>query len=265
MSTSAKFPLISAKTFRAPLLRTLVDLSKGKAGKAFPHSEVYGPCAKAAGVTLDQFGDTSEGKNRVTRWIQEAMKSLKRKHLISSPGRGLWALTAPGVQEALKLGYGKAPKKKAPPEAASTPEVEVSQHPYHDDPYIRHLAAEAVPCFGAFSSQSQFCVGCPIQEACLDAMAAELSFCAELLDREQPQGASEPDRKPPQPAHLEGELSNARLMIATTSSGCGLCVGSIKQGVRCYWVQAGGDRMYLHEACHVKHLKLLAHTPGGST
>jgi hypothetical protein len=57
----------------------------------------------------------------------------------------------------------------------------VATHPYSDDPYIRSLAIENAECFGAFSSRSTICKGCPIQTDCLGAVSARKGELAAQL------------------------------------------------------------------------------------
>lgn len=258
---------VSAKTFREPVLLTLLDLGQGKAGSTVHHTEVYTPCAQKAGVTLDEHGDTSEGKPKVVRWIQEAVKGLRKKHLVESPSKGHWALTVPGAQEARRLKGAQAAKlKPTPPEggqATAPQKMAPDVHPYHDDPYIRFLAAESTSCFGGFSDRSPMCPTCPLKKACMDAMAAELAYCAELLIRkkDKPTPSPEPPRRPQVEPSTEPALEdllilarNVRTMRVPRGSQfkCAVCNKALEPESEGRWVNTPKGRIFFHFSCYAK-------------
>jgi hypothetical protein len=259
---------ISAKTFYTPVLLALFDLSKGKAGQIVSHSAVYAPAARKAGMSLDAHGDTSEGKPKVTRWIQEAVKGLRKKHLMDSPAKGQWALTLPGLQRALHLRSeaAPAPQPRVQP-TTSNPAPALQGHTYHPDPYIRELAVKGTPCFGGFSDRSPVCQTCPLQGACLNAVSVELSFCAELMGRGQgiPEKEPQPRQATPRAVFGEGsvDLTQARDMIVPVSGwSCKVCGKKLPEKSSAKWIQTSSStkntpagRIFMHPACHERLLQ----------
>jgi len=245
---------VSAKTFYEPLLVTLLELSGGKANTAVDHNEVYGPAAQRVNLEIDQFGDNPDGKPKVIRWMQEAVKALRQQHWVDSPAKGKWALTLPGVQEAQRLRSLATPllEQRGPqPLAPHTPKIK--GHPYHDDPHVRLLAAQMSPCIGGYSDKSPVCTTCPIQASCMNEMAVELSYCAELLERQRDQGEKVALRKSqPAGALSQADMGKARLMECTREYTCSVCGKVISQGSKAMWIPTARGRVFLHSACHRK-------------
>ena len=63
----------------------------------------------------------------------------------------------------------------------------IQKHPYSDDPYIRALGTEAVPCYGAWSSRSDTCKECPLVTDCRMQVGAWKSELAGALATEEEQ------------------------------------------------------------------------------
>lgn len=58
-------------------------------------------------------------------------------------------------------------------------------HPYSQDPYIRGLAIQRVPCFGAFSKEHDICTKCPLRTDCLRGVEVRKAEVAARLEREE--------------------------------------------------------------------------------
>ena len=199
---------MSAKQFREPLLKVLGNLTKHTADTEVNFERTYKPIFKIMGITKpEDFGiETSSGKPWPERWVQAAFTQLVKKGQAARAGRGKWALTHDGVTTASKLNAHDGTVLDEPeedveelavdpnegdPEVVSIPVGPVqTQDTYHDDPYLRGLAADLTPCFSNYSDKSTTCETCPLQGACINALAANLSGLATTLVKENKQAAA---------------------------------------------------------------------------
>jgi hypothetical protein len=206
---------LSARDFKAPLLRALGDLTNGTADTPVRYKDTWAPVCGALGITLDQYGTVENGKTQVQTWIGWAFRHLKNEDLGNGVGRGKWALTESGIEayKALLAATGSdSPSVPAealaakdddsaaePAPAAPAPVVtigipfnvgpEQDSSGYHTDPYIRALAVRSTKCFGCYTPRSSVCGGCTLNGACQNLVAAELSALAGQLAHEDEQAA----------------------------------------------------------------------------
>jgi len=194
---------MSAKQFREPLLKVLGNLSNHAANTPINFERTYKPIFKMMGITdPDEFGfEQSSGKPWPERWVQAAFTQLVKRGHAERTGRGKWALTPDGVTKAASLnvctdtepdleddvdvGDILADPNDGDPEGVSLPVGPTKdQGSYHDDPYLRSLAADSTPCFGNYSDKSKTCETCTLKGACINALAGSLSSLAGSLREE---------------------------------------------------------------------------------
>ncbi len=276
----------TAKDFVDPLLAVLLHLSNGQSEVAVPFRNTWDPICTVAGVTLDQYGQDSDGKNWVSQWIGHAFRELKRKKLGLQKGRGRWALTADGVQAAKAAG-SYTPPVAAPPMAAvdddSKPEPDTILPPvtgvslaigpssatdnYHDDPYIRALAVSLTKCYGLHSAKSPICKTCPLQHSCRGKVAGLLSALAAELEAQDLAAIAAAAAPSPTPTETtddsvrddnvpDGGWDNSRAepIICRVGGGvCYRCNDVIVENEPCFWIRddtSTGDKGGLyHPGC----------------
>jgi len=185
---------VSGSDFKDPLLITLGRLSDFRAGVAVFHKDTYAPICTLMEIEEGRYG-TQDGTNAlwVHRWVGDAMKALKGDGLTEQGAkRGRWQLSEEGLQAALRLaeerGLETVPTSTNPEESGDS-EVAPLEMPqptdeYHHDPYLRSLALAETPCRGNYSSRSQTCKCCPLQQSCRNLMAIELSALAATMRKE---------------------------------------------------------------------------------
>jgi len=257
----------SAKDFREDLLRVLASKTGGKADQPVSHKAIYEDVALLKGVGREDHGYQTNTKILwVDRWIQWAFKALVEEGLGKRSGKGQWALTKQGVIVAQDLVGSVATDADDAEDADDTPVVSTgdtvslmvgpgqSEDAYHNDPYIRALAARDSTCFEAYSDKSPTCTRCPMSGACMNAMAAELSSLARELAQEDKEaearrkmGISDP--KPSDdgvdntvPASAMGDKArvagDANLIVVQQQAICKHCGKVIPKGDEGYWIRS---------------------------
>lgn len=260
---------LSGKDFQAPLLAALHALTGGKPAAVVKYRDTYGPIIQAMGIaSLDTHGHNPDGKERVAQWIQYAHKNLKRTGLVLDMGRGQWALTPKGADEASKLTPVPLGAKASDatlisvadpaPSSVSTPVSQNSeQGSYHPDAYIRTVAAENTPCFGHYSHKSSVCGTCSLQGPCINFLAAELSRLAAVLKREDAEAMAKAQKPtapvrpatsatatPATPSNATDfdwsgwDIANKRALIARAAGVCPVCQKTVKKNSKAVWVRA---------------------------
>ena len=252
---------ISAKNFVTPLLLTLGRLSGFKPDVVIRSDATYEPICADMGITIDQFGKPN-GINTFStvRWIQAAFKVLITKGWAAREGRGTWKLTPDGVSKAQSLRDKESPlgdkRNENTTGAGTAMPLPVSQgheetEEYHEDAFIRGLAIEQTPCYGAYSDKSETCSDCPVKNRCLNALAAHLSRLANMLALEdaapevakkQPGPAVQPAKtaNPPRPVtsgatSMSGEIQK---IICQQKSLCKKCGTEVSQGEDAIWIRS---------------------------
>jgi hypothetical protein len=206
------------------------------------------------GVDPQSYGLTELGKPQVERWVQFAFNQLCEKGFATRMGRGKWALTPAGVKEAMLF----APAEQKEPETIETEHPYAPSTPaphYHEDLYIRELAAQATPCIGAFSAQSGLCRECPLQEMCLSAVAAELSRLAKTFVGSVPL-PSEVEKTPSEKAPLLEasfswlEKARTNRVTASRTAVCQYCGSDLEKGSSVVWAHKGSHSGLFHDHCY---------------
>lgn len=310
-------PNFTARSFRDPLLMVLGELTQYKAGEDVPFEKTYDPIFKRLGITDRTIcGATDIGIPWTERWIQFAFKDLCDKGLGARLGRGKWMLTPSGVQASLTLnGATMIAAPVAPPAPVPVPDVTVAPvnptpapvpvqaapvpvtaeglalvistanpDPYHEDEYIRGLAAKDHPCLGAYSDQAPTCRGCGIMNGCMNAVSVVLSRMAldlhaedlrqtagpksstdpltgDILDPLLPLNVSPPPTKAPPSLNPNNpsldwvKTAQAQKITAAVPNKCPLCELSLDKGASAVWchlpgaVKGKGSAMF-HESCY---------------
>jgi len=273
-----------AEDFKTHLLVTLGKLGGFVAEVPVPFRSTYGPICTAMGITLDQFGRDSEGKYRVSQWIGQTFRYLKKEGFTVQPPntRGKWALTLAGVREARSRcseDEGNTQEKEEDTQETTTPMpiIEEPEDPtvgvsypvgpgadeseYHPDPYIRSLAAERTSCFGAFTPRSTVCDQCALSGPCRNFVAARLSALAvglaqkdeeEKAQREAAKNGKPPKTKKPKtktrPPISPGQPGVHQIRNFGNPRPCLVCGELIGHQVECYWLQGDGNGLF-HLEC----------------
>jgi len=210
---------ITPSEFAPHLVAVLGRLTEFTPDKSVPMESTYAPVCEAMGVDEDAMGVSSNGTTKGThRQIGLAMRQLRDKGVTAYAKRGHWCLTIDGAREA-RQGAGLTPvpeaPEAAPPErvAARTGAAEDvvaeeeegaevvrlpvarGRHPYSDDPYIRSLAVERVPCFGAYSRRSDVCKECPLVPDCQGAVSARKGEIAAQMDAQEAKAREDAERR----------------------------------------------------------------------
>lgn len=282
---------ISAKNFQDPLLRVLGEQGGFRPNRPVYYRDAYAAVCETMSIQADDYGvQENTGILWIERWIQWAFKALKGKKLCTAAGRGKWALTPLGVQQARALtnSVPAVPPKVEPPKPKRTVTTKAkapvnlvavptyTEDLYHPDPYIRSLAIQETDCFDAFSTNSTLCGCCPLQGPCLNAQAAHLSRIAMMLaeeDAEAERRASETaqeaagaeaakKRKAAEEAAAEAAKPQGKTgaerwgpatrIVAQQPAVCPACDKEIQQQEDVYWVRSNtGDTAGLfHIACY---------------
>jgi hypothetical protein len=264
---------LSAKNFKDPLLLALGELSKYQVGKEINFEKTYAPVFNRMGLTdLEAYGRTANKILWVERWVQFAFQGLCEESLTARIGRGKWALTPKGVQEVLtKVGsLAKRVEEELPKKEELPPEEKSENEPvlvaglsiligpgfppdlYHEDPYIRGLAAKSISCLGAFSDIAPTCKDCPLRNACGNASAAVLSRLAAELEEKDKLSPEEIIEKAS--IIIEDSLEKTKEQqkwswVSTTPMNivnigqdltCAFCGVSVTSGTSCVWVHQTG-------------------------
>jgi len=271
----------SAKYFQNPLLQVLHSLSNGNAGTVISYKNTYQPVMDLIGITdAHAHGtDKSSGVPMVYRWIQWANKNLMRNGLTTSPGRGKWSLTSDGIVEAAKL--MASTMTTTTPVTVTTPDSDkvvsvltgpgLSETSYHDDPYIRMLAAQSTRCFGHHSEKASSCETCPIEGMCLNAVAAKMMTLADTLHQEDEAAIAAanaaikaPKTKTKTKAAKtpigSGKVTRAmtdQRIVARIRAVCKVCGGTINKDEEAFWVRANGKAKVSTELVGMYHINCI--------
>jgi hypothetical protein len=287
---------VSARDFRNELLSTLATLSGGQSGIPIPFENTYDPICTAKGVSYDdyvsKYGTRDvDGKVWIRLWISGAFNWLKTKGWANSAGRGKWIITDEGLKQAKTatatpaLGTATVDddSKAKPAVAIPAPQSGVSfpvgpgnaeDDGYHQDAYIRTLAAEATRCFGYYTSRAgSVCGTCPLSGPCQNLVAATLSTMAaglavkdakrlarqkakeEAAARQAAQAAAATSAaasgQQAAPSANKWDNTNIKEIISYMDSTCYRCGKEIKKDQHCYWKkdQSGASNGLFHLEC----------------
>ena len=313
---------LSPVNFRIPLMKAMGVKTGFQVGVAVPFEDTHVSIMTEMGISdANQYG-MAAGVNvtQVSRWIMFAFQSLRDRDLMTSSKRGCWELTPRGLTVAKGLCDGSLTAIPADPLAADEPtetapldlpaetsmtetvaEVEAPKvidnstngatlpigpgnptEGYSEDPYIRGLAIEQTPCFGAYSNRSPLCNVCPIKSGCTNAAAAMLSLLSSgLKDQDAREEAAAlaaaknaaaraAAGKSPLPAgtvtsvldEMAGsstmppakklDTSKAQECRAVTKCLCARCSKDIAKDEVCYWIppsSSDSETGMLHKGC----------------
>jgi len=287
---------ITQKTFQPHLLAALGELVDYTAGTSVPFTETYAPVCERMGITEDQYGQCETHEKPWThRLIGLSFRTLRDKGLGDYEKKGHWTLTQMGVQKARENAGLPAPvgapkpipkvPKAAPIHATArvTGLAEIGSnadvlrlptvHPYHNDPYLRALAIERTPCFGAFSSRSETCKTCPLSQECTGAGEAAKAKIAADMEAEDARTiaakVAKEKAKTDKNESIDDLISSfdevddgatkTKAQKPSKSTGkkpskataqregiCCRCSGAIKKGAECYWIKGEG---IMHADC----------------
>jgi uncharacterized protein YdaT len=283
---------VTQKTFQPHLLAALGELVDYTAGTSVPFTETYAPVCERMGITEDQYGQCETHEKPWThRLIGLAFRTLRDKGLGDYEKKGHWALTQMGVQKArenaglpasivtskpvVAAPVHTAARVTALAETGSSADVLrlPTVHPYHNDPYLRALAIERTPCFGAFSSRSETCKTCPLSEECTGAGEAAKAKIAADMEAEDARLIAAKTAKEKAKAdknesiddlissfdEVDDGATKKKAKKSTKSTGkkpskataqregiCCRCQGAIKKGAECYWIKGEG---IMHADC----------------
>lgn len=234
----------TAKEFQDPLLLTLMDLSEGQVGRAVPHTDVYGPLCERMGFEVKAHGQNPDSKYKSVQWIQWAYKNLKRTGHVLDQGRGQWSLSQLGVDTVNSMQTSNNDTTQTVPSEEGVSSLVTGGYPdspEYPDPYIQSLVTERIPCFGGFSDRATFCERCPVQGACINHAASELTALAAVLDAEDKAG--EVPQKAAEPKTTDGwdwsewDLNGVRTLIAKAEGRCPRCREPILKETKAVWLR----------------------------
>ena len=258
---------ISAKDFKAPLLKTLHTLSEGKHGIPIGCDKTYDPVCTLMKITPDQYGtNDSSGKPMTVQWIQWAFKELSKEGFAVGLAKGQWALTVAGVQKAETfLEPLTVPLQDKEDIQIVTPSADVTTDGYHQDPYIRGLAMKATPCLAYRADQSPVCKTCLLGASCQNAQYTELSVLARALAEEDAKALAAlnapPTPKPEAPKTTGAKNipgGQAKFIQCLQTTVCNHCGKVVQKGEDAWWTrslggsdpnQSGSSGIY-HAACY---------------
>lgn len=272
---------LTAKNFHDPLVLALANLSGFTAGKAVEFRDAIEATCEGMGITVNQYGFQKGTEIPWTeRWSQWAFTEMTKTQppLTVRAGRGRWALTDHGIAKAHSLSpQGEAAAhKQTDPVVQTDPVAPTEATAYHADPYIRSLAISKTKCFGLFTSGSETCTTCPLQDYCLEAQANLLSTLAiqmtveanttitDIIDKAL-EGV-DPVKKSSMPP--DQRLSGVSV-ICHMHTNCKACGKPIDKGVSVVWIRKPHDKAgLLHPTCYdtvVKHGEANPATPSPIT
>lgn len=247
---------LTAQDFKNPLLTVLGELTQNKPDVPIDLKTTYQPVCKIMGITIDQFGnDSSSGQPKVEKWIQWAFKDHKNDGYTKTMGRGQWALTSAGVQIMNTAMIPAKANDVVVLDAAIKPE-----HTYHNDEYIRTLAAQETKCFGLYGQQSPICKDCPLNDACMNAMMVELVSLNKTLvlkdarDEANKHANQNPISNVPKTPSVSqsAPTGSADSVLIHQTSMCSKCQKPIAKGTHAMWVasEKGGSAGLYHKECY---------------
>lgn len=229
---------LTPKDFAPRLLAVLGRLTEFRPDKSVEMTQTFAPVLEAMDLTEDALGTSSNGTTPQThRQIGLAMRQMRDHGLTTYAKRGYWALTDEGIKEALadagitppsdeELAAARADATAEDAETSSGDGGVVVQltgqrgHPYSDDPYVRSLAADQTPCFGAHSTRSDTCKACPLAAECLRAVDARKAEIAVGLDADEARRAQEAKERAEREAEKDATVDELiAIMPENGSSG----------------------------------------------
>jgi len=276
---------LSARNFQTPLLRVLGKLSGYVAGVEIKGEDTYPGILEIMSLSsVDEYGENAaSGQPQIVKWIQWANMNTRKAGQTEMVGRGMWALTDLGVQDALQAEkaaggspkVGKAPVAPAAPVIKPAPKTQKSSTMtlniptsdpvsyYHEDAYMRTLAIDGTKCFGNYSPHgASVCPDCPLRTECRNRQLSSFSALATVLNLEdQAAKPAQPGVTPtavdPDPASTgrwvgKIDFSMADRIKNHSDAWCGECAKAIPKGERCYWVEqlpGEEDGALFHFAC----------------
>jgi len=276
---------VTQKMFNPYVLGVVAELSNYTPDREVARDQVFGPVCALAGVTEDQFGNTPEGPPWTHRLIGLAFRSLREKGYADYVKRGVWVLTQKGIDFArsqtgnpLVDALDQLEDEELEEEPLSISKVMVGEKPegtvirltqlpaYHADPYIKALAIEQTPCFGAHANQSSICKTCPIASDCRTAamgtkakiaedfeaaeraLAAKLAVAAKLVAKDSESIDDLIDQLDPDKgnARNRGAVAAPKRMgrgqpskfVAQSDMVCLKCQRKIKKGDEAFWTKS---------------------------
>jgi hypothetical protein len=277
---------MTPKDFVPHLLIVLADLTKHEPGVSIPMQETYDPVCGRMGISVSDFGKSEHGtEGNKTPWVHRqiglAFRQIRDNGLGEYAKRGHWALTQAGLDQltsekaevpsAATLAAAKA-QARAEDDADDSNVVQLqddqSEHPYSDDAYIRGLAVERTPCFGAHSVRSDVCKGCLLRDDCVSAVSIRKAQIAADLEREEmvakkaaearqkkkdQQNASIDELMAKMDAGTDDDKTFGKMGVYEPSPGelvssasahretiCAQCNEQIPENQDCYWVEGEG-------------------------
>jgi hypothetical protein len=274
---------MTPKDFVPHLMTVLADLTKRQAGVSVPMQETYDPVCARMNLQATDFGKSEHGtEGNKTPWVHRqiglAFRQMRDNGLGEYAKRGHWALTEAGVEQLDDKAQAPSEATLAAAKAQARAEDDdesnvvhfadpIEEHPYSDDPYIRGLAVERTPCFGAYSVRSDVCKGCLLRDDCVAAVAIRKAEIAADLEREElvaRRAAESAKKKKDQQSASIDELMRAMdkgddqksfgkngkfeplagqivsTAFAQRESLCGQCSEEIPEGDECFWVEGEG-------------------------
>jgi hypothetical protein len=268
MTTQTK---LSAKHFQTPLLRTLGKLTGYTAGVEVRGEDTYQGILDLMGLaSVDDYGENAaSGQPQIIKWIQWANVNTRKAGQTEMIGRGKWALTDAGVQEALRAARaaGETPQAAPAPTAApaapqaapAAPKLNLvlpttPESGYHADAYVRKLAIDQTGCFGNVSTHgASVCSDCPLRGECRNRQLGTLSKLAAVLAAESakpvakaakaakadPKATKADPKAAPSGKRWAGKIDFSGVDIIKNHSDaiCAECGQTIGKGERCRWVE----------------------------
>lgn len=260
---------LTAKDFQEPLLRVLGDLTGCMVDSPVKGEDTYTPVMALMGITdINALGmEASSGQPLVARQIQWANKNLRKTGHTALEGRGLWTLTAKGVQEIQNMTptttTAVSPAPPAPVVAPTLPTT-TTRSPFLDDPYILERVLSATPCLGHYTShKGAECVGCPVATECQNALYARMTKAALNLAKadaaaakaQQPEAATATPSVPVVTAAAAAshrlDKDSARKIEAFEEANCIECGKVIAIGTHMIWADDidTGEIRVMHVKC----------------
>jgi hypothetical protein len=264
----------SCKQFRPHLLAVLAELAGGKAGVQVEMTLTYGPVCKRLGHAEDAFGNSAHGTLWTHRQIGLAMRALRRAGFTDSKRKAQWELTEMGLRAMKNDFAGVLDEPDLPEEEedyiAPVIHLPMVASPYDESSYLRALAVQQTPCFGAYSAKSNVCDGCLLASACVSALEARFAEVAAEIEREEARAnvaaRTQQRAKADQDVSVDEllRMEDVKTVAARATTGiqpvdanvssprdtvCTRCKKTIPKGTNAVWTPGGGME---HTTCPTK-------------
>lgn len=267
---------MTPKDFAPHLLAVIGELAENRPEVAVPMESTFAPVCKRMKIRVEDFGESEHGSgDNKTPWVHRqiglAFRQLRDKGFGSYEQRGQWALTQAGIDELLSPEDAGAESEERDEKIVHLHATN-SAHPYSDDPYIRGLAVEQTPCFGAYSVRSNVCKECRLSAECLVAVDLRKAEIAADLEREEiaaRKAAEAKKKKKEQQDQSIDELMEAMGSDGSSGTGpkgrykpppdaiistafaqregiCAQCNEKVVQNNACVWIEGEG---IFHPSC----------------